>query len=292
MVTNRASLKSLFLFLALSLSCFAQTTLPNTPAAQQFGAWLQAFNQDDRAAYQEFLRKMFPSQAEHLDDDWRFRQMTCGFALKKVEAGTSTKFAALVQERNSDQFGKLDLEVEAVEPHRIVHLDLKAIPRPAEFPVPHMSEDELIAAVSNEVERDAAGNRFAGAVLLAKNGKAVFTGAYGLADHEHKVRNTLKTRFRIGSMNKMFTAVATLQLVQAGKLQLDDPLRKYLTDYPNKDVDCKGLVDDASQVSLDSAFALNEEQSASAWCFALWLKGCTGEDLLDLPSSTNRFALG
>ena len=105
-----------------------------------------------------------------------------------------------------------------------------------------MSEDELIAAVSNEVERDAAGNRFAGDVLLAKNGKAVFTGAYGLADREHKVRNTLKTRFRIGSMNKMFTAVAILQLVQAGKLQLNDTLGKYLTDYPNKDVAAKVTV--------------------------------------------------
>jgi CubicO group peptidase (beta-lactamase class C family) len=40
-------------------------------------------------------------------------------------------------------------------------------------------------------------------------------------------------------MNKMFTAVATLQLVQAGKLKLDDPLGKYLTTYPNNDVAAK-----------------------------------------------------
>jgi len=37
-------------------------------------------------------------------------------------------------------------------------------------------------------------------------------------------------------MNKMFTAVATLQLVQANKLGLNDALGKYLTDYPNKEV--------------------------------------------------------
>ena len=40
-------------------------------------------------------------------------------------------------------------------------------------------------------------------------------------------------------MNKMFTAVATMQLVQAGKLALDDPLGKYLTDYPNKELAAK-----------------------------------------------------
>jgi CubicO group peptidase (beta-lactamase class C family) len=43
-------------------------------------------------------------------------------------------------------------------------------------------------------------------------------------------------------MNKMFTAVAILQLVEAGKLALDDPIGKYLTDYPNKDVASKVTV--------------------------------------------------
>ena len=76
-------------------------------------------------------------------------------------------------------------------------------------------------------------------MLIAKDGKPIFSEAYGLADREHKTPNTLKTRFRIGSMNKMFTAVATLQLVQAGKLELNDPLGKYLTDYPNKNVATK-----------------------------------------------------
>ena len=43
-------------------------------------------------------------------------------------------------------------------------------------------------------------------------------------------------------MNKMFTAVATLQLVEAGKLALDDPIGKYLPDYPNKEVASKVTV--------------------------------------------------
>jgi D-alanyl-D-alanine carboxypeptidase len=76
-------------------------------------------------------------------------------------------------------------------------------------------------------------------VLIAHKGKPVFAQAYGLADREHKIPNTLETRFRIGSMNKMFTAVAILQLAQQGKLGLDDPLGKYLTDYPNRDVATK-----------------------------------------------------
>ena len=60
-----------------------------------------------------------------------------------------------------------------------------------------------------------------------------------MADREHKLPNTLDTRFRIGSMNKMFTAVAVLQLAQAGKLKLDAPFGNYLTDYPNKELASK-----------------------------------------------------
>jgi CubicO group peptidase (beta-lactamase class C family) len=60
-----------------------------------------------------------------------------------------------------------------------------------------------------------------------------------LADRENGIPNTLQTRFRIGSMNKMFTAVAILQLVEAGKVDLTAPLGRYLSDYPNRDVATK-----------------------------------------------------
>jgi CubicO group peptidase (beta-lactamase class C family) len=71
-------------------------------------------------------------------------------------------------------------------------------------------------------------------VLVAKHGVPIFAKAYGYADRDRKIPNTLDTRFRIGSMNKMFTAVATLQLVQAGRLALRDPLSRILPAYPNQ----------------------------------------------------------
>jgi CubicO group peptidase (beta-lactamase class C family) len=86
---------------------------------------------------------------------------------------------------------------------------------------PHLSESELISATRQKLAQDTASDRFAGAVLIAHNGKPVFAQAYGLADREHKVPNTIKTRFHIGSMNKMFTAVAIVHLAQQGKLGLD-----------------------------------------------------------------------
>jgi CubicO group peptidase (beta-lactamase class C family) len=114
-----------------------------------------------------------------------------------------------------------------------------AIPRPAAFPIRQLTESEAIAASKAQVEKNVAAGRFAGAVLVAKNGKVLFSGAYGLADREKKIPNTMDTRFRIGSMNKMFTAVAVLQLVEAGKIKLTDPVGKYITDYPNQEIATK-----------------------------------------------------
>jgi D-alanyl-D-alanine carboxypeptidase len=219
-----------------SVVCVGQAQLPDTAAGHQCAAWLESFNRGDANAHREFLQKNYPSALPRLDRQMEFRQRTGGFNLKKVEESTPTKTVVLVQERSSDQMGRLTVEVQAEEPHQITSIDIHAIPRPAEFALPHLSQSELISAARKEIESQVAADAFSGAVLVAKNAKEVFAEAYGMADREHKMPNTLKTRFRIGSMNKMFTATATLQLVQAGKLDLKETVGKYLSDYPNKDI--------------------------------------------------------
>ncbi|MCM3904832.1 MAG: serine hydrolase [Pyrinomonadaceae bacterium] len=73
---------------------------------------------------------------------------------------------------------------------------------------------------------------FSGAVLVAHDGRPVFREGYGLANHELSVTNTPKTRFRLGSVTKQFTAAAILLLEERGKLKVADPVNKYLSDWP------------------------------------------------------------
>jgi len=231
------------LLLCLAVPCFGQVKVPDTPAGRKFSAWLEVFNRGDRDAYKEFIDKNYPSDPLPVDREMAFREMTGGFDVKQVEPSTAdTQAELLLQERNSDQFARISVVVEPAEPHRIVGLEIAAVPRPAAFPVPHLSVGDLIAAVRKRLDLEAAAGRFSGTVLIARNGTPVLAEAYGLSDREHQTPNTLRTRFRIGSMNKMFTATGALQLVQAGKLGLNDPLGKYLTDYPNKDLAAKVTV--------------------------------------------------
>jgi len=74
--------------------------------------------------------------------------------------------------------------------------------------------------------------KFMGSVLVARGGKPVFRKSYGFANAEWDIANTPDTKFRLGSITKQFTAVALLQLVEQGKLKLDDPISKYYTDAP------------------------------------------------------------
>ena len=72
------------------------------------------------------------------------------------------------------------------------------------------------------------------ALFYARHGKILLQRAWGKADRTSGKSNTVDTQFRIGSMNKMFTSIAVLQLVQAGKLSLDASFGRYLPDYPNR----------------------------------------------------------
>ena len=202
-------------------------------------AWLQAFNSGDRDTYRAFLEKYSPARLDRLDSAMDFRARTGGLELKKVESSSPTEVVAIVEERGTEQFVRMTFVVDAAEPHNMSRVELNAIPTPPEFAPKQLSDSELVAALQKKLQQDADAGQFSGAVLLAKGGKPIFEHAYGMSDRERKLPDTLDTRFRIGSMNKMFTAVAVLQLAQAGKLKLDAPFGNYLTDYPNKELASK-----------------------------------------------------
>jgi CubicO group peptidase (beta-lactamase class C family) len=77
---------------------------------------------------------------------------------------------------------------------------------------------------------------FSGAVLVARGGKILFEGGYGLANREDRIPITTDTRFDIGSITKQITKAAIGQLARDGKLSLDDRLIDHVPDYPNRSV--------------------------------------------------------
>ncbi|WP_407270237.1 serine hydrolase domain-containing protein [Radiobacillus sp. PE A8.2] len=74
-----------------------------------------------------------------------------------------------------------------------------------------------------------------GSILVSYKGEIIINESFGMANYEHHIPNTPKTKFRIGSITKSFTAAAIFQLQQQGKLHIEEPISKYLPAFPSGD---------------------------------------------------------
>jgi CubicO group peptidase (beta-lactamase class C family) len=137
------------------------------------------------------------------------------------------RFKPGAAEADKTQFGGL-WGTDAVPPGAV---------RPAKLALP-----ALIEAVEARAAGRAAKDEFSGAILVAQNGRVLFRKAYGLADRERRKPNRLDTQFRFGSIGKMFTAVAIMQLVEKGRIDLEAPVGRYVADYPNREIAAKVTV--------------------------------------------------
>ena len=96
---------------------------------------------------------------------------------------------------------------------------------------PNMSETEVVAELRRYLDALVQRDLFSGNVLLAKGSDTLFLESYGMADKEHYVPNTADTKFNLGSINKLFTTVALMQLRDEGKVDFTKTLSTYLPDY-------------------------------------------------------------
>ena len=238
------------LILLASCTMFAQNAASTSAASSAsraeehlrvFRRYLEVFDAADAEALKKFA-------AEHMSEKGqppervaegvlRFRSMVGPLDLYEVEKNTDTDFVVTVKTRGEfPTYARAVWKFEASNPSLVVSREIEQTDTPAREVGQRRSAEEIAKEVDAKLTRLAAGDQFSGAVLIAKDGRPVWQKAYGYADRDAKTLNNLETRFRLGSMNKMFTSVSIAQLVQAGKLKYTDTIADVLPDYPNKEV--------------------------------------------------------
>lgn len=141
----------------------------------------------------------------------------------------SEEHVIIVRNRLTEGWQAFVLSLEEEPPHRITSLNLSPARPPADLPeLPPLTREEMTRELRAFVDRLADAGVFSGTVLVARGDELLFQGAWGEASRRYGVPNRLDTKFNLGSMNKMFTAVSVMQLAEAGKLSLDDPLSNYV----------------------------------------------------------------
>ncbi|NMO18826.1 beta-lactamase family protein [Pyxidicoccus fallax] len=237
-----AMLAALAVFVtAPALAAEAPATLPDTPAGRRTAALLQVFNEGDGRKMLAFVQENYAKAAlaqrpakQHLGIYGELWVDTEGLTLQKVESSKARTLILVARDKLAGDTVRLQVDVEAKAPHGITGVKVQPItPGDSGRPLTH---EEVASATRAYVEKLTAAEAFSGTVLIAQGDKVIYQGAFGLASRGFQVPNRLDTKFNLGSLNKMFTAVAIAQLAEAGKLSFQDKVGKLLPDYPNKAV--------------------------------------------------------
>lgn len=151
-------------------------------------------------------------------------------AIKMLDqAGKYLLVSSIVQSSKTEEWKEIILYFPESSPSQITGVQIK----PADYrtiPVPSNvnGKRSLVKDVAGHLNRLSKKDLFSGTVLIAKNGKVIYTKSFGLSNRRYKIRNQRDTKYNLGSMNKMFTSVGIMQLVEQDKIRLDETIDKYV----------------------------------------------------------------
>ena len=214
---------------------------PSSPAGNAATAWLHAVNDGSREELLAFYRARYaPALNENGAAERRRDSMTDLRVLegrrhvRAIEQATDFRIVAILETERTETWSRLVIDVDPSPPHLIVDSRGEMIDPPGE--VLPKDDHEAAAILDAYIARLCDRGAFSGSIAVARQGTMVYERACGLASRAYGVPNKVDTKFNLGSMNKMFTAVSIAQLVDAGRLRYDDTLAKAWPEYPNRAV--------------------------------------------------------
>jgi len=225
------------------------TSLPDTPACRRARELASLINGFDPGAAREYLAEnLAPAFLreipldEHIEIMSQVARNSGRLEIYGVRAydppDPDTHAVLIVRNTLLEAWRAIVVDVEAEAPHHITGIMFAPARPPSGLPSqPRLSDAQIVEQLGAYVDRLVTRQAFSGTVLLAKDGEVLYTRAAGVANRDFGAPVTLDTRFNLGSMNKMMTGVAVMQLVEAGRLSLEDPISKHLSEdwLPNVD---------------------------------------------------------
>jgi len=211
-----------------------------TPATRRAREVVALINNATPAAIRAYVDSAFNTQMRglpmqaHVDFFMGQRDRSQGLEWVEVQEQLPNGAVALVRRKLTGDLSGIAVLSESTPPYRVSGIGQRPPRATAASADARVTSDaEMATALERYVATLAKADQFSGTVLLAKDGRTIYSGAFGQANKDFNVPNALDTKFNLGSMNKMFTSVTIAQLVEQGKLSYDDPLSKFLPDYPS-----------------------------------------------------------
>lgn len=199
--------------------------------------FVSILNLGDRVRFENYVKDNFEGEfrdlpmEDHLNFYSSVFDSSRGFDVTGVRSFEGNLITLNVRNKLTGEPGGIAVRIADKAPYKITGLGLRpALPDPD---AKKMTDAEIVSEMDSFMKKLAEADVFSGTVLLAKDGKPVYKGVFGIANRDFDVPNKFDTKFNLGSMNKMFTSIAIAKLIEQGKVSLDDPLSKFLPDFPD-----------------------------------------------------------
>ncbi len=111
-----------------------------------------------------------------------------------------------------------------------------------------MSETERVETIDNWFSQLQKEDKFNGVVFMSKSGKVLLSKGYGFTNYKKDKKLTNQSSLRLASVSKQFMAAAILILVENARLDLDENISSYLSDFPYKNVTVRHLLNQTSGI--------------------------------------------
>jgi CubicO group peptidase (beta-lactamase class C family) len=205
--------------------------LPDTAAAKRIWQLLALVREASPAAVAQFVGDAYspdfagakPLAARIASFmEWHLRG---SMEIVSIEEASEFSIEVVVEQQISLERWSFALSVETDAPWRITSLLTERAS--LEVAAPKGSDAEIAECFIGYVSQLASAGLYSGSVLIGRHGMILAQAAFGLANRDFEVANTIATRFNVASLTKMWTAVATCQLVEAGALALTDRLSAF-----------------------------------------------------------------
>jgi CubicO group peptidase (beta-lactamase class C family) len=223
--------------MAVPFASFAQNG-EQSPAEQRARELVQLITTGKRPEMRKYIEANYSAELLKMPMELHLRflslrqDLSRGYEVVSVQDSKPTSATLLLKSKLTGEYEAIFVAVENAAQFKIAGIGPRP-PKPPAGEAKSRTEAEVGRELGAFVKKLADADVFSGTVLLAKDGKPVFQGAYGLANKDFNVPNKIDTKFNLGSMNKMFTAVAVAQLVEKGKLSYDDQLSKFIPEFPD-----------------------------------------------------------
>ena len=215
-----------------------QSVMPEGVTGERIRSVIATLNSGDRGRLERLFedevtrrfREFAPMDAHHQAFGQARRQWgeVTFHSILSYDPPRPDETIVVVKDSNFGAWRALTLRFDEEDEHRISSLGFNDARTPTNVTQEDLEAEDLLPEIERLVTRSCEVDVFSGTVLVASGNEVLYSHACGEASKRFHVANNLQTKFNLGSMNKMFTSVGIMQLVEQGVISVEDPISKYV----------------------------------------------------------------